>query len=461
MAGILDKFIEGLFYFVFACVFVFIGFLVGNVITVDDVLKVKEEIKNYSGEEFYEGLTVWHDQPEKVHDKHILLSVYTKKDTPSILVDSKGNILNKWKFDFESHLDSDEFKKDSKFLTGEEMPDSNLPFRFTESHMYPNGDLLGIAIITTIFTHGMYDYGVLVMLDKDSNILWSKYGKYNHEAEMLKDGSVNVLESKLIDDFKGFNYTKEGSEVAFIDTIINTFERDGTISRKFSVYESFMKSEFRHYINVLSFASKFTTHDGKEIYDPFHVNDSFTITKDVGWPFAEKDDILISLRNQDLVALIRPSEEKVVWARRGPWKSQHNLQVTDDGFIRLFDNDGNFIVYTDHEENKVVSSNRSRVIEYNPVTDDINLIYKDVEDRSLYSSFRSGHFELDGEMGYIIQSGHSGRVIQVDNEGEIIWELRGLSDRDKNDLSNYSVMKSMQVYGNDYAEFLNNNKIKE
>jgi len=52
-----------------------------------------------------------------------------------------------------------------------------------------------------------------------------------------------------------------------------------------------------------------------------------------------KGDLLISIRHRNTVALYRPSTNKILWLKTGPWLAQHDCDFVDGKTIMIFGND--------------------------------------------------------------------------------------------------------------------------
>lgn len=70
--------------------------------------------------------------------------------------------------------------------------------------------------------------------------------------------------------------------------------------------------------------------------DPTHLNDIEPVLKD--GHYWKKGDVFLSLRNLSTVMLYRPSEDRVIWSKTGPWESQHDVDILDDHRISVYDN---------------------------------------------------------------------------------------------------------------------------
>ena len=53
----------------------------------------------------------------------------------------------------------------------------------------------------------------------------------------------------------------------------------------------------------------------------------------------QKGDLLISMRHRNIVALYRPSNNKIIWLKTGPWLAQHDCDFIDGKTIMVFGND--------------------------------------------------------------------------------------------------------------------------
>jgi hypothetical protein len=95
--------------------------------------------------------------------------------------------------------------------------------------------------------------------------------------------------------------------------------------------------------------------------DLIHINQISVAPSDgQAW---HKDDLLISARHLSEIFLYRPTENKIVWRRSGPWKNQHSVHFVSDSEIALFDNN-------------VFGFDAKRPKEYNFVsTNDVNRIF--------------------------------------------------------------------------------------
>lgn len=72
-------------------------------------------------------------------------------------------------------------------------------------------------------------------------------------------------------------------------------------------------------------------------YDnPIHLNDVQPVPGD--GPYWKRGDLFLSIRNQSILMLYRPSTDEILWWQEGPWSHQHDVDVLDDHRISVFDN---------------------------------------------------------------------------------------------------------------------------
>ena len=74
--------------------------------------------------------------------------------------------------------------------------------------------------------------------------------------------------------------------------------------------------------------------------DPYHFNKVDVLSEELAPQFDlfEPGDLLISPRNLNIVAVARPSEERIVWWRYGLFSRAHDATFSHDGHIELFSN---------------------------------------------------------------------------------------------------------------------------
>ncbi|MGD8239589.1 MAG: aryl-sulfate sulfotransferase [Armatimonadota bacterium] len=121
-------------------------------------------------------------------------------------------------------------------------------------------------------------------------------------------------------------------------------------------------------------------------------------------------NVLISHRTISTIAVIERETGEVVWAY-GPGNIdfQHHANMIDTGHILVFDNG----THRDY----------SRVIELNPVTEQIVWEFKDDPPQRMHAKYLSGQQRLPNGNTFICAGGmDNGRMLEVTPDCELVWD---------------------------------------
>ncbi len=387
---------------------VVIAFIAGSLATTANMFPGTEIANAYKGgKALYAQATkyqdvyhtdLWYDQrtPERgvIIDKSGQtepgLTLYTDGESATaFLIDAHGKVLHKWHRPFSTVWDP---KRSS---IKRPQPDDHVYFR--KAIMYPNGDLLAVYEGSGDTPYG---YGV-VKLDKNSNVIWSYFGRAHHDIDVGPDGRIYVLT-------QGFVKTqdKDYPDLAtprLLDSLV-ILSPQGKVQKTIPLFKAVADTRYR---TMLYTVSRYA------IADPLHTNDVDVITPEMAknFPYGKAGQILLSFRELAAVAVLDPESEKIVWAMRGPWIGQHDPDILPDGNILMFDNNGN---YGDFRHS-------SRVLEVDPKTMKIVWEYKGTPDNPLGSIIRGAVQRLKNGNTLITESS-GGRILEVTPSGEIVWE---------------------------------------
>jgi hypothetical protein len=287
-----------------------------------------------------------------------------------VLLDMEGRVLHRWRRDFEAS-----FPGSSASGPGRGS--------WRRVHLFPNGDLLAI-----------FEGQGLVKLDRDSKLLWASPLRAHHDLDVLPEGRIWVL-------------TREAHLVPVVDAEIPIQEDfavllgpDGEEERRVSLLQAFERSRFR------PLWRRSWTHRT----DPFHTNTLAVL--DASRPGAPggfaAGRLLVSMRHLHLLAVVDPESERVVWARRGPFRFQHDPSLLDDGRLLLFNNEA--------------APGISSVLELDPDTGEVAWEYRGREDAPFYSELCGTAQRLENGNTLVTES-DNGRAFEITRAGEIVWEF--------------------------------------
>jgi hypothetical protein len=144
-------------------------------------------------------------------------------------------------------------------------------------------------------------------------------------------------------------------------------------------------------------------------FDPYHENDvePLPVSFAEQFPQFSPGDLLVSIRNANLVFVMNPQSHKVKWWRMGMAIGQHDPDWLPDGSISVFDN------------GRGIETSRIIKIDHRMMT--IKTILAG-EKYNFNSNFRGKHQVLpDGSI--LVSSTLQGRFFEVSPSGEIVFEL--------------------------------------
>jgi outer membrane protein assembly factor BamB len=297
----------------------------------------------------------------------------------------------------------------------------------------PEGDLLAIA-----------NHHALLRLTWDSTLLWKLDIAAHHDLAIAPDGRIYVLTDALR------IYAAPGvAPIVFQDNTIDVVTPDGQVVRKISLYDAFRdrpeRAIIKHQIARVPAAAatrsafyrkhaegagpqtqrlvelreaaiggEIETHaETKNILlhgkdeDIFHANSIQVLPSDQPGLW-RKGDLLVSLRNLDLLAVIDHLTGLVIWTfTGGGLEAQHDANWLADGTILLFDNGP--------------KRGYSRVLRIDPRRGEIVWEYRGSPPESFFSIGMSGVQALpNGNL--LVTVSESGRAFELTPDGQIAWD---------------------------------------
>lgn len=305
------------------------------------------------------------------------------------LMDMKGNILHTW------------------------LP-KNSPSDWFYVTLYNKGELLVSVRDET-----------LMLLDWDSQVKWKRQFRSHHDIAVTKDGMIYALSRK--DEI----LFKFGIPIPVLNDYLVILTPEGTTKEEISlgrILLSKLSAERIPEMYAWSFnpfnlwklfrqktQSPFILrHD--TTFDIFH-NNTLTLLEQAIPGIAKEGDILIAARELNLIGIIDPDQETLVWS----WGEHeldrpHHPTLLPNGNILIFDN-GSLRDY-------------SRIIELDPKNKKIVWKYEASPPQSFYSSYAGSAQHLKNGNTLITDSAN-GRVFEVTEEHETVWEFYN-PDKDVN-----------------------------
>jgi hypothetical protein len=335
-------------------------------------------------------------QPDKTQDGVTFITGMLGDAYGMKLVSLDGTTLHEWRVSFNNIWPDPPH--------GEAMQDWDAQIH--GSLLYSNGDV--------VFN---FRSRAAVRIDRCSNVVW-RLARRTHQSVFLDyEGNLWIPAEELI--------TEPTDRLPFLsppflEDFLLRISADGEILEKISVLDVIFRSKYE---GVL-FANGIDAPQYENIKDITHLNDIEILSPDMAarFPSFRAGDIMISLRNLNLIAVIDRETKAIKWSMVGPFLRQHDPDFLEDGRIAVFDN------RRDDSDGRVFGG--SRVLDVDPATREIGVFYEGRSAGEFFANIMGEHQRLANGNGLIVES-ERGRVFEVTPDGEIVWTYINRWDQDK------------------------------
>jgi len=264
-------------------------------------------------------------------------------------------------------------------------------------HLFPNGDMILVYEVKAL----NFFATPLVKFDKNSHVLWRTKAIAHHAIDVVNDkiyalnNTFQQLPPKLaVPNLLG---------LPFIDEGVSVLDANGAELSSHSILKAMENANIGIADEVLASYS----------IAPLHSNSIEVLTAQTApfIPGAKPGNVLLSLRNLDMLVVMDLENDKIIWALRGGWRKQHDAKMLPNGHILLFDNQGGLMQHSP-----------SRVLEIDPNTGGIVWSYEGTEDDPLDSAENRGGAQRLANGNTLINEADSGRLLEVTPDGSVVWE---------------------------------------
>ena len=309
-------------------------------------------------------------------------TLYTSgHEASAFLLDMEGKEVHRWTAPF------------SKVWPPERQGDRAFPDRFVyirEGKVFPNGDLLALYETPTDTPNGRG----LARIDRHGEAIWTYDAHAHHDVSVCEEGDMYVLSHRLL-RFPQLDHP-------LIEDLIVHLDENGRELETISILELLVTSPLVHT------EPNFIDPRG----DVTHANTLRVIPREFAdhYESIAPGDLMICLRNLNLVLVVNPQRREIVWGTTGPWYFPHDPEPLANGNLLIFDN---YCMWR--------SESSSAVIEFDPRSRSTVWSFRGEPGRRLKSDVRSCQ-EVLTNGNLLITESDGGRILEVTRAGKVVWE---------------------------------------
>jgi hypothetical protein len=341
----------------------------------------------------------------------VFMAGFFDEENQGRLIRRDGTLVKKWSLDYNEHFPDPDAR----------VCDLTSPLRtdIHGAHVTPQGEL--------VFN---YEYCGSVKLDQCSGLIW-KINKPTHHSLVPAEaggywllGQYKWLASEEPDRFPPFSTLTTGKNMLEEDTLLRVSE-DGEILEEVSIPELLRENNLEALLTANRtpnvYRRPFTLHVvvNNELV---HANKVAELPSEIAdsYPLFAAGDLAISMRKLNLIIVLDPITKKVKWHQTGPWLRQHDPEFRPDGRISVFNNNVYSMAYV---KDKTVLSTpfTTNIIAVDPVSRETEVVFGEKPGQEMLSVIRGQHELLEND-GILITEFDAGRVLEVDADGQVIWE---------------------------------------
>jgi len=293
-----------------------------------------------------------------------------------------------------------------------ELPAEQTEISFRSQHPYLLKD--GSIIITS-------GEGPLAKINACGKLVWSVDRQFHHSIE--GDGT-NLFVPLVSDKNKG---NVIGGYGLFKDDGYARVSMDGKIIEEESVISILKRNGYEGLIFGQGARG-----------DRIHLNDVEPILKDDG--YVRAGDVMFSSRNLSTVFLYRPTTDKIIWLKTGPWLSQHDIDYLGNGRFSIFGND------VDSLAGDFLERMNSNIYVYDMKNDSITKPYGDVFHANKFLSPTQGLLRILNNSDAFVEMNEAGELYRISHD-KIRWKF-------------VSSISNLEIGALHWSRYFNRNELK-
>ncbi len=244
-------------------------------------------------------------------------------------------------------------------------------------------------------------------IDSCSNLLFQNtLDKSHHSIEKDVDRNIwvpsYIYPQTLPEKIVGRDHILEGG---YKEDGILKLSSSGKILFRRSLSQIFVDNNLKNYLYGYGHL---------HLKDPLHLNDIQPV--DFDGDYWKKGDLFLSLRNQSMILLYRPSTNKIVWKLQGPFFNQHDVDILDDHRISIFNNRMQKL-----SNNKLSVDGNNEVIIYNFKTGQYSSYLQNSLIENQVKTRNQGLSEILPNGDLFLEEQNYGRTLYFNSDGTLRW----------------------------------------
>jgi hypothetical protein len=269
----------------------------------------------------------------------------------------------------------------------------------------------------------------LLRLDRESQVLWSVDGRFHHDLWVRENGDIYALARVAR------SCSKIHPTVKTLDEHIVILTEDGERKSEISLLNVLLESSYACLLPSIG-DKDFEPEMELDILHANHVEVFDGSLEDLS-PLFRKDNILITIRNINLVVILDGHSMKIIWAW-GPTNLflPHHSTLLSNGHMLVFNN----------------GVERSEVLELDPLT--FQVAWRYAPEEGFFTETRGSNQRLANGNTLITES-DKGYVLEVTPDKRVVWKF---ANPDVDEEGIRSAIWRMQRFSPDELPFLDNIK---
>ncbi len=287
-----------------------------------------------------------------------------------------------------------------------------------------------------------FEYGGTAKLDRCNQVVWTIRRQTHHSIERSERGGFLIPARRWVVGESAY----PPFETPFREDSVMRVSDDGEILSEFSV----VKLLYSHLEAVLTATGSWFEPGMSWDEEILHLNKVDELPRELAaeFPMFNAGDLVLSVRELNLVMVVDPTGSTVKWWQIGPWLRQHDPHFAPGGRIVLFNNNIFWNVVTD--ANKRTSPGTplvSDVLAVDPVSRQTTRLYGGTPDQQMLSVIR-GKVSVTPAGGLLITEPDGGSVREVAADGTVVWQY--INRYDSEDVAQIT---QARLYPADYFNF--------